>query len=79
MLTVIDEYLVFESINKFSLLPYENYDILENEKQKDKELKERILLKVKYNKNRFFTETQNYEKNKLIEKNSTAEFGSHMY
>ena len=62
-----------KKINRFTPVSNENYDILENEKKRDEELKEKILLKVKYNKNRFFTETQNYEKNKLIEKNSQAE------
>ena len=61
-----------KKINKFSSI-YENYDMLENEKQRDKELKDRILLKVKYNKNRLYTENINNEKNKLIEKNSNAE------
>ena len=62
-----------KKINKFMPVSNENYDILENEKKRDEELKEKILLKVKYNKNRLFTETQNYEKNKLIEHNSQAE------
>ena len=60
-------------IKRFSPISGENYYLLENEKQRDKELKDRILLKVKYNKNRLFSETQNYEKNKLIDKNSKAE------
>ena len=62
-----------KKINKYSPIQDYNYDILENQKQRDKELKERILLKVKYNKNRLLPETQNYEKNKLIENNSKAE------
>ena len=63
-----------KKIKKFSpIQDYNNYDMLENEKQRNNELKERILLKVKYNKNRLLPETQNYEKNKLIENNSKAE------
>lgn len=63
-----------KKISKFTPI-YENYDydMLENEKKRDKELKDRILLKVKYNKNRLYTENINEEKNKLIEKNSKAE------
>ena len=62
-----------KKINKYTQIINKNYDMFENEKQRDKELKDRILLKVKYNKNRLFPETQNYEKNKLIERNSKAE------
>jgi hypothetical protein len=62
-----------KKIKKFTPLQDYSYDMLENEKQRDKELKERILLKVKYNKNRLLPDNQNYEKNKLIENNSKAE------
>ena len=62
-----------KKINKCNQLCYENYDMLENEKQREKELKDKILFKVKYNKNRLLPQIQNNEKIKLIEKNVNAE------
>jgi hypothetical protein len=62
-----------KKINKISTMQTYNYDILENQKQRNKQLKEHILLKVKYNKNRLLPEMYNNEKNKLIDNNSRAE------
>lgn len=52
---------------------YENYDILQKEQERYKELKNRIFSQVNNNKKKPLTNSINDEKNKLIEKNSNEE------
>ena len=61
-----------KELDKCSKKKYDNYDLLQIEQQRNQELKNRILLKVNKDKSGLLQGPIYNEKNKLIEKNSSA-------